>query len=31
MDCAEACNIFVSDMPQIALFDEREKVLTSMF
>ena len=31
MDCAVACNIFVSNMPQIALFDERGKVLASMF
>ena len=31
MYCAVACNIFVSNMPQIALFDERGKVLASMF
>ena len=31
MYCAVACNIFVSNMQQIALFDERGKVLASMF
>ena len=31
MDCAVACNNLVSNMPQIALFDERGKVLASIF
>ena len=31
MACAVACNIFVSNVPRIASFHEREKVLTSMF